>query len=89
MTDRPKAKPSHEPSQDLTDAQAAMDEAWKVYEEKRHAYRKAIADELRASGISHAKMAALTSYTEETVRHIAREYKVPPKRKPTVRPLKD
>ncbi|WP_433856702.1 hypothetical protein [Streptomyces kronopolitis] len=90
MTDHPKtSKPAYEPSQTLTDAQTEMDEAWKAYEEKRHAYRKAIADELRASGLSHAKLAEHVPYTEETVRHIAREYKVPPKRKPTVRPLKD
>ncbi|MFD8774518.1 hypothetical protein [Streptomyces sp. NPDC059916] len=90
MTDHPKTpKPAYEPSKTLTDAQAAMEEAWEAYEEKRHAYRKAIADELRESGLSHAKLAVGTPYTEETVRHIAREYKVPPKRKPTVRPLND
>ncbi|MFZ3595087.1 hypothetical protein [Streptomyces sp. BH104] len=82
-------KPTYEPSQKLLDAQAAMDQAYEKYEEARHAYRKVIADEIRDNGLSHAKIAEHTPYTSETIRHIAREYQVAPKRKPTVRPLHD
>ncbi|MET8435120.1 hypothetical protein ABZV61_20450 [Streptomyces sp900116325] len=42
-----------------------------------------------ASGLSHAKIAALTLWTEETVRGIAKEHGVAPKRKPIVRSIKD
>lgn len=93
MTVRPrnsKSKPStYEPSDNLKQAEKAMDDALEAYEAARHAYRKAIADELRTTGLSQGKMAQHTPYTEPTVRDIAREYGVPPKRKPTVRPLKD
>ncbi|MFD7943379.1 hypothetical protein [Streptomyces sp. NPDC059744] len=60
-----------------------------LLEEKRQTARKAVADELRTSSLSHATIAALTPWTEETVRGIAREHGVTPKRKPTVRSIKD
>ncbi|MFI9026348.1 hypothetical protein [Streptomyces sp. NPDC053560] len=82
-----KASPPYEPSAKLLAAQKAMDDAWTEYEAKRHAYRKAIADELRASGLSQGKMAEHTPYTEPTVRSIAIEYNVTPKRQ--VRSKKD
>ncbi|MEV6565902.1 hypothetical protein [Streptomyces kronopolitis] len=90
MTAHPKdPKPAYEPSDALTEAEKEMNDAWEAYEEKRHAYRKAIAAELKASGLSHAKLAVHLPYTEETVRGIAREYGVAPKRKPTVKSIKD
>ncbi|MDX2732889.1 hypothetical protein [Streptomyces sp. PA03-2a] len=88
MTTRKSAEP-HEPSQNLTDALEGLAKAEELLEEKRQAARKAVADELRASGLSHAKIAALTPWTEETVRNIAKEHGVTPKRKPTVRSIKD
>ncbi|WP_019548590.1 hypothetical protein [Streptomyces sulphureus] len=90
MTAHPKdPKPAYEPSDDLKQAEQEMNDAWDAYERKRHAYRKVIAEELRASGLSQGKMAAHLPYTEETVRDIAREYGVAPKRKPTVKSIKD
>ncbi|WP_326814030.1 hypothetical protein [Streptomyces sp. NBC_01763] len=88
MTTRKSAEP-HEPSQNLTDALEELAKAEALLEEKRQTARKAVADELRASGLSHAKIAALTPWTEETVRGIAKEHGVIPKRKPTVRSIKD
>lgn len=89
MTAHPKKPtPAYEPSPALNAALDDMKKAEEAYEQKRHAYRKAIADELATSGLSHAKMAAHTPYTEETVRNIAREYGIKPKRKPTVRSIK-
>lgn len=80
---------TYEPSAELVNAEKAMNDAWEAYEEKRHAYRKTIADELKASGLSQGQMAQHVPYTEQTVRTIAIEYGVPPKRKPTVRSIKD
>ncbi|MFE4796198.1 hypothetical protein ACFRFL_14040 [Streptomyces sp. NPDC056708] len=89
----PRKKPAppapYEPSQALLDAEKEMDDALDEYEKKRTAYRKAIADELKTSGLSNAKLAPSTPYTEETVRGIAKEYGIEPKRKPTVRSIAD
>ncbi|MEC3995197.1 hypothetical protein VSR01_17310 [Actinacidiphila sp. DG2A-62] len=84
-----KVPPPYEPSPEFTAALAAWAKAEEELGKKRTAARKAVADELRTSGVSQAKVAAHTPWTEATVRTIAREYKVPPLRKPTVRSIRD
>lgn len=79
--------PPYEPSPAFTAALAALAQAEEDLREKRQAARKAVADELRTSGVSQAKVAAHTPWTEVTVRSIAKEYDVPPLRKPTVRSI--
>ena len=79
----------YEPSPEFVAALAAWARADEDLEGKRHAARKAVADELRASGVSRAKVAAYTPWTEPTVGAIAREFGVPALRKPTVRSVKD
>lgn len=77
MTTRRQPRPPYEPGQDMLDALAAMETEEGAYEEKRQAARKAVADELRASGQSHARVAEHTPWGEETVRGIASEYGIP------------
>jgi hypothetical protein len=77
MTTR-QSRPPYEPSQALLDALAEMKAADTEQEKKRQAARKAVAEELRASGQSHARVAEHTPWGEETVRGIANEYGVPP-----------
>ncbi|WTW95439.1 hypothetical protein OG216_19550 [Streptomycetaceae bacterium NBC_01309] len=78
--------PPYEPSAALKQAEEKWLEAVEAEEKARHAYRKAIADELRASGESHGRVAAATLYTPETVRGIAKEYGVPGKRQRAASP---
>jgi hypothetical protein len=84
-----KTPPPYEPGPEFTAALAAWEQAEKDLGERRAAARKAVADELRTSGVSQAKVAAHTPWTEATVRTIAQEYNVPPLRKPTVRSIRD
>ncbi|WNI20372.1 hypothetical protein [Actinacidiphila sp. ITFR-21] len=84
-----KTPPPYEPSPEFTAALAAWEKAEDSLGEKMLAARKAVADELRTSGVSQAKVAAHTPWTEVTVRTIAQEFNVPPLRKPTVRSIRD
>lgn len=71
--------------------QAALDAYNQVKDEleaKRHALRAAIAADLKTHDLSSEDMAKLLPWSGEMVRGIAREYDVPPKRKPTVRSIK-
>ncbi|GGZ23582.1 hypothetical protein GCM10010387_15970 [Streptomyces inusitatus] len=88
---RPKGgnPPTYKPSPEIAAAFAALTKAGKDYEEKRQATRKAVADDLRAAKVSHARVAEHTPWTEATVRSIAEEHGVPPLRKPTVRSIHD
>jgi hypothetical protein len=81
--------PPYEPSDEFIAALAVWAKAEEDLKEKWQAARKAVADELRTSGVSQAKVAAHTPWTEPTVRTIAREFNVPPLRKPTVRSIRD
>jgi hypothetical protein len=79
--------PPYEPSQDLVDAIAALGKAEEERTKKRTAARAAVAEELRTARVSQAKVAAHTPWTEPVVKAIAKEYGVPPLRKPTVRSI--
>ncbi|NGO67863.1 hypothetical protein [Streptomyces boncukensis] len=78
---------AYEPSQRMKDAEAAMQEAAEEAERLRHEYRRVLAEELAASGLSQRKFSEFTPYTEQTVKGIATEYGVKPKRKPTVKSI--
>jgi T5orf172 domain len=59
-------------------------------EQQRLALRSAIAEEmLRNPEATTRALAAYTPWSEETIRQISREFKVPRKRPPTVRSIKD
>jgi len=75
------------PPQRMKDAEEAMRKAAEEADLLRHAYRKILAEELAASGLSQGKFAEHTPYTEQTVKGIATEYGVKPKRKPTVKSI--
>lgn len=67
----------YQPGQPMLDAIAEWEAAVKIEEEKRHAARKAVAEELRTAQVSHGALAPHTPWTEGTITGIAREYKVP------------
>ncbi|RPK58099.1 hypothetical protein EES44_24515 [Streptomyces sp. ADI96-15] len=67
----------YQPSKAMLAAIREWEDAVKVEEEKRHAARAAVAEELRAARISHGALATHTPWTEGTITGIAREYKVP------------
>ncbi|MBA0053475.1 hypothetical protein E0L36_22125 [Streptomyces sp. AJS327] len=86
--DKPDASGEWEPPQRMLDAEKAMNDAAKEAERLRHEYRKVLAEELEASGLSMYRFQEHTPYTEQTINGIAKEYGVKPKRKPTVRSIK-
>lgn len=82
MTARPKkTRTPYEPSPALVTALAELEGEETAYEEARQAARRAVADELRTSGQSNARVAEHTPWTEETVRGIANEHEIPPRPK--------
>ncbi|MFC8887223.1 hypothetical protein ACFT54_09920 [Streptomyces cinereoruber] len=90
MTTRPKKTSTpYEPSPTLTAAFAALAEAEQQETDARHAARQAVADELRASEQSNARIAEHTPWTEETVRGIAKEFGIPPRPKGSAAPPYD
>lgn len=79
----------YRPSPELADALAAFTEAKTRMDEKREALRAAVANELKTNAnVTNDQLAGHLPWTNETIRGIAREYGVPPKRKPTVRSIK-
>lgn len=70
------------------EALEAFNKALTHVETCRTALRKAVAEDLKATGATNAEMAELLPWSDEHVRGIAREYGVPPKRKATVRSIK-
>ncbi|MEV5677296.1 hypothetical protein [Streptomyces sp. NPDC052179] len=77
---------NYKPSPKMLEAVKAWEDSVKEEERKRHAARKAVADELLTATverdgveypISHAAVAEHLPWTEPTVLTIAREYKVP------------
>lgn len=81
--------PPYEPSQTVKKAFKALSIAEKQLKLVRQATRKLAADELRASGLSRAKFAKHTPWSDQTIRLIAIEYGVPGLRQSTVRSIKD
>jgi hypothetical protein len=79
----------YRPSPQLADALAAYTAAQEAAEDRRVALRAAVAAELIAySDLTNELLAEHLPWSGETVRGIAREYEIPPKRKPTVRSIK-
>lgn len=87
--DKVRIMADYTPSDDLRAEIAAfkeIDEAWKAARTK---LREAVANELRAHGDATTKnLAPHVDWSDETIRGIAREYKVPLKRAPTVQSIK-
>src|SRR3954464_3051215 len=77
--------PDHEPSPRLAAALDAFDAASVAYDEARDELRAAIAEELKARDVSVPRLTKVLPWSEEIVRRIAREAKVPRLREPTVR----
>lgn len=80
-TDRKKTRAGYEPSPDLVQAQQAWEAAVEEEKRLRHAYHKAIADEMVRFDLSQNAMAQHTPYTEPHIRNIALEFGVVPKRR--------
>lgn len=79
----------YRPSTQLADALTAYTEAQEAAEAARVALRAAAAAELIAySDLTNELLAEHLPWSGETIRGIAREYEIPPKRKPTVRSIK-
>lgn len=77
------------PSPDLAEAIAAYEDAQKATEAKRLALRAAVGRELKEPPEpTNGQVAEFLPWSEETVRGIAREFGVKPKRAPTVRSIK-
>lgn len=86
------------PSKQLVAALDAFTEAQKAADDSRDALRTAVAEELKAplakdrfgepTEPTNAQVAEVLPWSEETVRGIAREFGVTPKRKPTVKSIK-
>lgn len=78
------------PSDDFKAAIRAWEELEAVYEAGRKTFRQAIADEMfRNENATTGRLAKYVKWSEETLRGISREFKVPRKRPPTVRSIKD
>ncbi|MYX36525.1 MULTISPECIES: hypothetical protein [unclassified Streptomyces] len=71
----------YRPSDELREDLRAWQDAVRAEERARHALRKRVADELKATGVTNATIAQHLPWTEENVRLIAREYGVPRLRK--------
>ncbi|THA54272.1 hypothetical protein [Streptomyces sp. A1136] len=67
----------YQPSEKMLAAIKEWEDVVKLEEEKRHAARAAVAEELRTAQVSHGALAPHTPWTEGTITGIAREYKVP------------
>ncbi|MDX2647933.1 hypothetical protein PV341_31065 [Streptomyces sp. PA03-1a] len=72
----------YRPSDELLADVRAWQDAVREEERLRHALRKRIADELRATGVTNRTIAQHLPMTEENVRLIAREYGVAHHRTP-------
>jgi hypothetical protein len=79
-------EPPYKRGRELTIAIADWQDAVALAERLRHAARKAVAEELTATGVAHSVLAATPDFPwkEETVRAIAREYGAPRLRAPQV-----
>jgi hypothetical protein len=81
--------PEYTPSDELQAEIAAFDELDRLWKEGRDRLRAAVGRELHTYEAATSKnLAPHLPWSEETVRAIAREHKVPLKRPPTVRSIK-
>lgn len=81
---------NYDPSDDFKAAIRTWEELEAVHEAGRKAFRQAIADEMfRNPNATTGRLAKYVRWSEETLRGISREFKVPRKRPPTVRSIKD
>lgn len=78
----------YNPSQQLTDALTAFQDAQRAVDAARETLRAAVAQDLKTYDVTNEVIAEHLPWSAETVRGIAREYDVPRKRKPTVRSIK-
>lgn len=78
----------YSPSLGLRAAIEGYDAAQKAAETAREVLRLAAAEEMKQTGVTAKELAGHLPWSDETLRGIAREYGVPPKRKPTVRSIK-
>ncbi|MGA5497753.1 hypothetical protein ACPCSP_25655 [Streptomyces cinereoruber] len=78
-TPKKRSRAPYEPSQPFKDAFAALEQAEQAEADARQEARRVVADELRSSQQSNARVAEHTPWTEETVRTIANEFGIPPK----------
>lgn len=76
------------PSDQLTAALKAFEDAQAAAETARNQLREAVAEELKTTDVTNDVIATHLPWSGETVRGIAREYEVPRKRNPTVRSIK-
>lgn len=79
---------AYEPSPRLRAALDAYTAAQEAIDARREELRAAVADDLKTYDVTNDVVATHLPWSGETVRGIAREYGVPPKRKPTVRSIK-
>ena len=78
------------PSDDFKAEMHAWEELEALHKAGRERFRAAIARELlEHPEATTGKLAKLLKWSDETLRGIAREHKVPRKRPPTVRSIKD
>ncbi|MFI2301980.1 hypothetical protein ACH5AL_24505 [Actinacidiphila glaucinigra] len=75
-------EPTYKPSDELKAALREWEESIQAELDKRHALRRAVADELKATGITNSVISEHLPWTQETVRGIANEYGVPRHRAP-------
>ncbi|MGW1989624.1 hypothetical protein [Embleya sp. NPDC001921] len=72
----------YKPAPQMLDAIKAWEDSVEAEKVARAAARKAVADELKSSGVSRRALARFTPWTEQTVDGIAKEHGAPPVRKP-------
>lgn len=78
---------TYTPSDELKKALAEYEEALAIVDERRLKVYDAVAADMKAHGVTNARMADHLPWTEEHVRKIARARGVQPQRKSTVRSI--
>lgn len=78
----------YSPSSGLLAAIEQYEAAQRAADIARDALRLAAADEMKQTGVTAKELSGHLPWSDETLRGIAREHGVPPKRKPTVRSIK-
>lgn len=78
---------TYTPSEELKTALAEYEEALALVDERRLKVYDLVAAEMKAHGVTNARMADHLPWTEEHVRKIAKKRGVEPQRKSTVRSI--
>jgi len=78
---------TYTPSEELRTALAEYEDALRLVEESRLKVYDAVAADMKAHGVTNARMADHLPWTEEHVRKIAKARGVEPQRKSTVRSI--